>query len=58
MPSKPPATKPTKVSAKAKAAASKIRATLPPRDVQDSDVVDVAKSMACFEKELARARTL
>lgn len=54
-------TKPVKVrlpktTAAAKAAAAKVRATLPPKNVSDSDVTDMAKSMAAFSAEIDKAR--
>lgn len=45
-----------KVSAADKAKAAKIRATLPPKNVTDGDVTDLAKSLAAFNAEVSRAR--
>ncbi len=54
--SKPSKSRLPKVSAADKAKAAKVRATLPPKNVSDSDVTDMAKSLAAFSAEVAKAR--
>ncbi len=45
-----------KVTAADKASAAKVRATLPPKNVSDSDVTDLAKSLAAFKAEVGKAQ--